>query len=554
MAKNESSMSKAEIYREERKARIAKAAKQNAKSIEKRNSFSKIAKKVIAIVLVVAIAGGLAWKVVDGLGIIEKFATAVEIGDTKLSAAEYNYYYSAQHQQMAYYEQMYQSNYGYSIGYDTTVAPDEQNSTEKDADGNPITWAESFKTSAVNYAQSIIAYYNEAVEAGYELSEDEIAQINETIENYRTEAANSNYSLNAYLRESFGAGFNEKSFKKQLEMEIVAQNFSEDKADEFNNALSEEDVLKVYNENKKNYNYADVRYYSFAYKTLTANEGESKEALAERQKAENAKVDAEAKAVLDKITDDASFVAAVKEAKESKDTDLTTLSSNTSYSSLTASTSDKAADWAFDAARKAGDKTVIAGEKGAIVLYIVKPSYSMNSVDVRHCLVQFDSETDEVTDAQKEVAYTEAKNLLDEWLKGDKTEESFAAMAKENTDDTASAETGGLYEGIRITDNYVAEFEAWSFDDSRKAGDTGIIETDYGYHIMYFVKDNTDDTDWENTIRTEKGSEALTAYQDELLAKDGKYAIVEHSTWIDRVADKFCDKIRKNLAYSAARS
>ena len=47
MAKNESSMSKAEIYREERKARIAKAAKQNAKSIEKRNSFAKLAKKIV---------------------------------------------------------------------------------------------------------------------------------------------------------------------------------------------------------------------------------------------------------------------------------------------------------------------------------------------------------------------------------------------------------------------------------------------------------------------------------------------------------------------------
>ena len=554
MAKNESSMSKAEIYREERKARIAKAAKQNAKSIEKRNTFTKLAKKVIAIVLVVAIVGGLAWKVVDGLGVIEKFATALEIGDTKISAAEYNYYYSSQHQQMAYYSQMYQSNYGYSVGYDTTVAPDEQDSTEKDENGNAITWAESFKNSSVKYAQNIIAYYNEAIAAGYELSEDEKAEINETIENYREEAASANYSLNAYLRESFGAGFNEKSFKKQLEMELIAQNFSEDKADELNNSFADEEILKIYNENKKNYNYTDVRYYSLAYKTLTAEEGETKEALAERQKAENAKVDAEAKAILDKITDDASFIAAVKEAKDSKDTDLTTLSKITTYNSLVASTSTEAADWAFDDARKAGDKNVISGEKGACIIFVLKPTYSMNSVDVRHCLVQFDSETEEVTDEQKKVAYSEAEKLLKEWKAGDMTEESFAAMVTKNTDDTASAETGGLYEGIRTTDNYVAAFEDWSFDDSRKAGDTGIVETEYGYHIMYFVSDNADDTDWENTIRTEKGSEALTAYQEELLAEDGKYAVVEHSTWIDRVAKKFCDKIRKSLAYSAARA
>ncbi|MBQ8015786.1 MAG: hypothetical protein IJ264_06345 [Clostridia bacterium] len=178
MAKNESSKSKAEIYREERKARIAKAAKQNAKSIEKRTTAAKIAKKVVAIVLAVAIVGGIAWKLVDELGVIERFATAVEIGDTKISAAEYNYYYSAQYQQTAYYANMYQENYGYNIGFDTTVAPDEQDSTEKDEDGNAITWADSFKNSAVEYAQNVVAYYNEAVKAGYELSEDEKAELN----------------------------------------------------------------------------------------------------------------------------------------------------------------------------------------------------------------------------------------------------------------------------------------------------------------------------------------------------------------------------------------
>ena len=29
-------------------------------------------------------------------------------------------------------------------------------------------------------------------------------------------------------------------------------------------------------------------------------------------------------------------------------------------------------------------------------------------------------------------------------------------------------------------------FDAWCFDASRQPGDTGIVKTDYGYHIMYF--------------------------------------------------------------------
>ena len=96
MAKNESTKSKAELYREERKARIANAAKKNAKSIEKRNSFAKSARKIVAIVLAVAIVGGIAWSTVDHFGIVERFATALTVGDEKITAAQYGYYYSSQ--------------------------------------------------------------------------------------------------------------------------------------------------------------------------------------------------------------------------------------------------------------------------------------------------------------------------------------------------------------------------------------------------------------------------------------------------------------------------
>ena len=33
----------------------------------------------------------------------------------------------------------------------------------------------------------------------------------------------------------------------------------------------------------------------------------------------------------------------------------------------------------------------------------------------------------------------------------------------------------------------VEAFEAWCFDTARKTGDYDIVETEFGYHIMYFV-------------------------------------------------------------------
>lgn len=560
MAKNETTKSKAEIYREERKARIAKAAKQNAKSIEKRTTLAKVAKKVVAIVLVVAIVGGIGWALIDNLGVVEKYTTALKVGDTKVSTAEFNYYYSMQYQQAAYMQDYYQQNMGYDMGFDTTAAPDEQKT--KDADGNEITWADQFKTAAAEQAQFIIANYNEAVKAGLTLTDDEKSEIDETIESYRTSAAENNYSLNAYLRDSFGGGFTEKVFRKQLEMETLAQNFYNDKQSELLTAVSDEEIQAEYDANKKEYNYADVTYYTFAFATLTANEGETEEALAARQKEANDKITAEAKAIYDSITDKASFVKAVRDYKNkdvdaekaAADTaDYTTNSAAATYSSLVTAISEGGANWVFDAARKAGDKTIITGDKATYIIMIDKPAYVMNSVDVRHCLIQFEAEDSEnVTDEEKQTAYNKAKALYDEWLAGEKTEATFKQMAIDNSEDTGSAETGGLYEAIRISDNYVEAFENWSFDDARKAGDSGIIETEYGYHIMYFVSDNTEDLDWKNTIRTTMGEEDFTEFNDALIAEDGSYPLTKNESWIDYSSNEFCDRIRKNLAYSAA--
>ncbi|MBQ2904196.1 MAG: peptidylprolyl isomerase [Clostridia bacterium] len=556
MAKNESTKSKAEVYREERKARIANAAKKNAKSIEKRNSFAKIAKKAVAIILAVAIVGGIAWKTIDELGVIERFATAVTIGDEKISAAQFNYYFSSQYSQMVSQANYYSQTYGYDIGFDTTVPPDEQKTT--DAEGNETTWSEVIKDNAVDYAQFVEAYYGEAVANDYKLDEEAQAEVDELIENYRTQAATNNYSLNAFLRQNFGPGFNEKAFTEQITKEYLAENYYSDKQTALADGITDDVIKAEYEANRKKYDYTDIRYYSFTFTTLKGNEGETEEQLKARQKAENDKVIAEAKAVYDKVTNEATLISAVKEYKNKdvekpSDTDYTTLTKNAQYDAVVTAVSEKGADWAFDAARKVGDKTMITGDKAVYIIVTVNPLYSMNSVDVRHCLIKFDAaDENNVTEAEKKAAHAEAKALYDSFMAGDKSEEAFTKLATENTEDEGSAATGGLYEGIRISDSYVEPFEAWSFDPARKAGDCGIIETEYGYHIMYFVSDNTDDLDWKNTIKASKGSEAFTEYQEKLLADDGAYKVTANDTWTNHAANDYCDRIRKNNAYSAA--
>ena len=109
-------------------------------------------------------------------------------------------------------------------------------------------------------------------------------------------------------------------------------------------------------------------------------------------------------------------------------------------------------------------------------------------VSVRHILVipTEQNEDGTYTDEAWAEAEQKAQALLDEWKAGEATEDSFAALANENSEDPGSSSNGGLYEDV-YPGQMVDPFDEWCFDDARKPGDTGIVKTDYGYHVMYYA-------------------------------------------------------------------
>ena len=143
-------------------------------------------------------------------------------------------------------------------------------------------------------------------------------------------------------------------------------------------------------------------------------------------------------------------------------------------------------------------------------------------VDIRHILfVPEGGTTDETTgqttysEEEWEACGTKAQDLLDMWLNGAKTEESFAALATAMTQDPGSRETGGLYEQV-TQGQMVPEFDAWCFDESRQTGDYGIVKTTYGYHVMYFVGSTPI---WEYYAKQDVMAEKTTAMMEELAAQ-----------------------------------
>lgn len=80
----------------------------------------------------------------------------------------------------------------------------------------------------------------------------------------------------------------------------------------------------------------------------------------------------------------------------------------------------------------------------------------------------------------------EATDLYNHWrYKTFKTEATFSETAYWNSEDTDSACAGGAY--TRVRKGQLTEvLDEWCFAPERKSGDTEILRSDYGYHIVYF--------------------------------------------------------------------
>lgn len=152
-----------------------------------------------------------------------------------------------------------------------------------------------------------------------------------------------------------------------------------------------------------------------------------------------------------------------------------------------------------------------------------------SAINVRHILVipEGDQGENGYTEEQMAAARDKAQEILDQWLAGEATEESFAALAGEHTQDPGSKSTGGLYEDV-IPGQMVVPFNDWCFNPERQVGDTGLVQTTYGIHVMYFSGVSDETPYWFATAKTQLLSSKLNGLVEA--------AIAAHPYEIDREA------------------
>ena len=521
--------------------------------------FIPLAIFLAAVIAVVATLGVRYYTVPNGKEgkYMNPASVVATVDGQKISIGMYDYYYASI---VSYYEQY--ASYGY-YSLDTTKDYSKQYTT--DDDGNKISWQKFFETEALKEVEQITTYYSKALEEGVTLTSAQKKTIDKQISTLKDSASQNDVSLDQYIKANFGTYCSEDTIRIMLEQYYLSANYKGKFKCE--TKVTDNDVDKYYNDHKNDYKKIEFYYIASPY-----------DATDDNSKNESIKT---AEKIMAKMKDKKSVIALVPEVyssyidsqvKSSMEQDSTLTEKKAreeaikSYESNVVTTvsgsdspfDDKMNTWLFSDDTKVGSKKYYIDESAGYIYIVLKTSKASVEEDetytVRHILVAPESgsnsssstsEKTEYTDEQWAAAKKKADSILAKFNKTDKSEYEFAKLAEQYSTDSASTSSGsndsfgGLYESVTLG-QMVPDFEKWSIDDSRKYGDTGIVKSDYGYHIMFFINDCPE---YQSKIIAQIKSDRLSNMID-------KAEIKVHENAIKKAVDK--EKAAKEAAAESA--
>lgn len=443
-----------QLAREQGNDKKAIAAKEDA--AKKKKSDLRFALAGIGIALLIALTIFLNSSAVYSF-------TAFKVGDKNFSSAEANFYYSTQYQNWYNTYGSYASIFGLDAsngvsGLSQQACPMLENGT----------WRDYFLNYAEDQMIQVKATQDYAAQNGIALDADELADIDSDIEMFDTYAKLYDFSsVDKFLAANFGNGVNKKIVRScDADTALAAKVI-----DQVSNGFEYSDAQL-----KEAYAGFEGSRDLFDYASFTAEN--------------EAQADAVVKAYNKSKAGDA--YAKFEDAVDSAAASAPTHSSRANATYLDTSSSE----WLMDSARKNGDITTIPSEAEddesvSVLLFISRDMNDYPVAQVRHILVKAEaSEDGTYTDEAKAAAKARAEEILAEFNAGDKTEESFAALAELYSEDAGSNTNGGLYDSI-AKGQTVEEFDAFCFAANRKNGDTAVVYGESsayaGYHVMYYV-------------------------------------------------------------------
>ena len=530
-----SASAKKKLRKEETSAQLTEKQLKAQKEAKKLKVYTTVFVVAIAIVLVagLVIAGTTMYK---NSGIREKNTIAAVIDDYEINSVEMSYFYSDTIQSNY---QNWASTYGDSMSlYMSLMGLDITQPLSQQSYADGVTWADYFVDIALNSAKSNHLLAEKAKAEGFTLTEESQTTLDSTMEMLPAMATLYGYTdADSYLRAMYGPGATMETYRAYCEKTALASDYYNAFAD---TQTIDDAAIRAYEADKYNdFSSFSYAYYTISYSHFLTGGTEGENGVKTYTEEENAAARAAAKAAAEAMpacstVEELNAAIAALPANSSSLTECTTYN-NVRFTSL----NSNIRDWMGDNSRKVGDYTLVANQSTTTdedgvettningytaYVFLGRNDNTEPLANIRHILVSFEGgTTDEngntvYSDAEKAAALEQAENLLNLFNISGGTEEAFAELATANTDDTGSVSTGGLYEDITPEQGiYVESFTNWSVDPSRQAGDTGIIESEYGYHVMYYVGDD-ELTYRDSMIRDEILDTAITEWYEGIMA------------------------------------
>lgn len=474
-------------------------------------------------------------------------SVAATVDGEKVSIGMYNLYFSSVVNQ---YEQY--ANYGY---YNLDTSADYATQYTTDEDGNEISWLDFFEQETIKQIKMYSAYYNAAKKEGITLTSKQQETIDTQLESMKESASEEGKALEDYIADVFGQYCTSETVKLYMEQFYMSVNYRGKYA--VDNMPADEEISKHFEENKSKYyqinmSYLACEYDSSSEETKAASEKKINELMSQITDRQSI-LDLVPTAYADYIAQDTQTAMQYDETLSEEDAREQAIESyeqnvdGVIYGS-DSPFSDEINNWLFDENQPTGTIKYYINEETGYAYIILKTEQATCVEDetytVRHILImpetdRLDAEQDENGNTifnEEEWAAAKAKTdeIYKQFTDGDKSEYSFALLAEEHSVDTASTSAGsgtsfgGLYEGVPLG-QMVPSFEGWATDQSRQYGDTEIVESDYGYHIMFFIADRPS---YQSQIVTDIRNEKLDEMTENV-------ELDIHESVVKKAVDKF---------------
>ena len=458
---------------------------------------------VIGVIVAVLVVILLVWH----SGIFQRGAVAVSVGGHDYTVTDVEYYY---HSAML---EAYYNSYDYTTG---SVAFDPTGDLRKqfvDDEEETQSWHDYFLEQAMTALTQVAATEDAAAREGFTLGEEGQATVEQAIEELRASVEQSGYpNLAGYLKTEYSRYMTVKAYRACVERDVLVGMYQSDYQER--QEVTDADLEAYYEENADAMDSFDYRYIlvNGEAASTTDEEGNTVEPTEEEEAAAMAAAQQQARnfrtAVMAAEDREQAFIDLAPDyvSETTRDAYADDPDRSLSQGVQGAALSTSYREWLQDEARQSGDIEVLEASGGTgyyVVLFLDRYRDETPTVDIRHILIKAevpedDPETEDVDESDAaptqealDAAKTEAEALLAQWEAGDRTAESFGALANEHSDDTSSTanSNGGLYSRVEKGQMF-DDFDAWIFDEARQPGDTALVENpqdgQQGWHVIYF--------------------------------------------------------------------